>query len=84
MIEGAYLRLTFNRTSMELKQDFKADYEKLQTTFNRTSMELKHWQGNSFPVQFFTFNRTSMELKRDTTFVGSIGIVALLIEPVWN
>ena len=81
---GARLRLPFNRTTMELKQQPGDEApDKPMITFNRTTMELKPSKRASVRSFSHTFNRTTMELKLG--FGGGFFLpLSLLIEPLWN
>ena len=55
---------TFNRTSLELKQDTSDTCFVIRRAFNRTSLELKLFLGRENQKIGHSFNRTSLELKQ--------------------
>ena len=55
--------LTFNRTNVELKCQFREVLSVLYLSFNRTNVELKLTYRRITFIFFITFNRTNVELK---------------------
>ena len=76
--------LTFNRTSLELKQFNILIFRLDGVSFNRTSLELKQEKSFIEQITIGTFNRTSLELKPFRSAAFDAEVYQLLIEPVWN